>query len=417
LFAGFRATKGDLQDPLKQGIGRSDAYSGGRRTRSALVISEVALAIILLIGAGLMVRSLFALRATQPGFDPANVVTMTVPIPKAQNDPELNLFYNTFLRRVAALPGVRSVAAVDSLPMHGGSEQPIIVEGRPADVFALQRNVSVREVTPNYFRTMHIPFQAGRDFRLSDPRTEAVPAVISQAMAKLFWPGENPVGKRFRISFTPDIVREVIGLVGDVKERGLDVLDPVAIVYTPIAREARSVSLVIRTDRDPGTLVPAVAQVLHGIDPDLSVRDAQGMEELVATTLSQYRFSMWLFSALAGLAFLLSTVGIYSVLSYSVRTRVREIGLRMALGARAADVLWLVVTEGIKPTLVGISVGIAGAMAMGGVLSRLIFGIKSTDPLTYAVIVVLLATVALIACIVPAHRATRVQPIDALQNE
>lgn len=417
LLAGFRATRRDLQDPLKQGVGRSDAYSGGRGTRSALVVSEVALAIVLLIGAGLMVRSLFALRATQPGFDPANVVTMTVPIPKAQKDPDLNLFYNSFLPRVAALPGVRSLAAVDNLPMQGGSEQPITVEGRPAEVFALQRNVSVREVTPNYFRTMHIPLQAGRDFQLSDRQRDPVPAVISEAMAKLFWPSENPVGKRFRISFTPNVAREVIGVVGDVKERGLDVLDPVAMVYTLIDPFRPILSLVIRTDRDPGNLAPAITQVLRGINPELSVRDVQDMEDLVATTLSQYRFSMWLFSALAGLAFLLAAVGIYSVLSYSVRTRVREIGVRMALGARATDVLRLVITEGMKPALVGICLGIAAAIALGGVLSRLIFGVKATDPLTYAVIVVLLVMVALIACIVPAYRAARVQPIHALQNE
>jgi putative ABC transport system permease protein len=417
LLAGVRAISGDLQESLKQGMGRSDSYSGGRRTRSALVVSEVALAIVLLIGAGLMVRTLWALQATQPGFDPVNAVTMTVPIPKAQNGRDLNLFYNTFLPKVAALPGVESVGAIDSLPMSGGSEQPITVEGRPAEVFALQRNVSVRQVTPNYFRTMHIPFRAGRDFQMADQHRDKVPAVISQAMANLFWPGENAIGKRFRISFTPDVVREVIGVVGDVRERGLDVLEPVAMLYTPIPTEEGLISLVVRTNRDSAKLVSAITHVLHEINPELPVRDVRTMEELVATTLSQYRFSMWLFTALAALAFLLAAVGIYSVLSYSVRTRVREIGVRMALGAEPADVLRIVIAEGMKPALVGMAVGFAGAIALGGVLSRLIFGVKATDPPTYAIVMVLLAMVALAACIVPAYRATRVQPMHALQNE
>jgi putative ABC transport system permease protein len=264
---------------------------------------------------------------------------------------------------------------------------------------------------------MHIPFRAGRDFQMADQHKDKVPAMISQAMANLFWPGENAIGKRFRISFTPDVVREVIGVVGDVRERGLDVLEPVAMLYTPIRTEEGLISLVVRTNRDSAKLVSAVTHVMHEINPELPVRDVRTMEELVATTLSQYRFSMWLFTALAGLAFLLAAVGIYSVLSYSVRTRVREIGVRMALGAEPADVLRMVIAEGMKPALVGMAVGIAGAIALGGVLSRLIFGVKATDPLTYAIVVVLLAIIALVACIVPAYRATRVQPMHALQNE
>jgi putative ABC transport system permease protein len=264
---------------------------------------------------------------------------------------------------------------------------------------------------------MHIPFRAGRDFQMADQHKSKVPAVISQAMANLFWPGENAIGKRFRISFTPDVVREVIGVVGDVRERGLDVLEPVAMLYTPIRTEEGLVSLVVRTNCDSAKLVPAVTHVMHEINPELPVRDVRTMEELVATTLSQYRFSMWLFTALAALAFLLAAVGIYSVLSYSVRTRVREIGVRMALGAEPADVLRMVIAEGMKPALVGMAVGTAGAIALGGVLSRLIFGVKATDPPTYAIVVVLLAIIALLACIVPAYRATRVQPMHALQNE
>src|SRR5436190_5781171 len=221
LIAGARLMRGDLNDSLKQGLGKSDSYTGGKRTRNLLVISEVTLSLILLIGAGLMTRSLWALQGTDPGFRPQNVLTMTVPIPKSSGTAQRSRFYDEFLPRVAGIPGVRSVAAIDTLPMQGGSEQPIAVEGRPVEVFALQRNVSVRRATPGYFRTTGIPMLSGRDFNLRDTSGDKAVAVISRWMANLFWPGENPIGKRFRISFTPDTVREVIGVVEDIRDRGL----------------------------------------------------------------------------------------------------------------------------------------------------------------------------------------------------
>jgi len=416
LLAGFRLAGRDLTGSLKQGLGRSDSYSGGRGTRTALVISEVALSLMLLVGAGLMIRSLWALRSTEPGFQPANVLTMSVPVPRRPNQQQLNVFYDEFLPRVAALPGVESVAAIDTLPLDGGSEQPIAVEGRPAEVFALQRNVSVREITPKYFKTMRIPMVVGRDFSPEDARGVRPVAVISQSMAKLFWPGENPVGKRFRIMFTPDTVREVIGVVGDIKDRGLDVLEPVAMLYTPVRPEQNGVALVVRAGVDPAHLAPGITNVLANIDPELPVRDIRTMQEIVETTLSQDRFSMWLFASLAALALLLASVGIYSVLAYSVRSRSREIGVRMALGARPVDVLRLVIVEGMKPAAAGIVLGAAGAYALGDLLSKLIYGVSGTDPLTFAVVTALLASVALFACAVPGYRATRIQPIEALHE-
>jgi putative ABC transport system permease protein len=418
LIAGARLLAGDLNDSLKEGLGKSDSYSGGRATRNLLVVSEVTLSLILLVGAGLMIRSLWALRATDPGFQPANVLTMTVPIPKSPDKAQRSPFYDEFLPRVAALPGVRSVAAIDSLPMHGGSEQPIAIEGRPAEVFALQRNVSVRQATPGYFRTMEIPMLSGRDFNLADTSNEKSVAVISQAMANLFWPGENPVGRRFRISFTPDTVREVVGVVGNIKERGLKVLDPITMLYLPILRgDTNAVSLVVRGDREVTRLTSGITSVLGQIDSELPIRDIQTMDELVATTLSQQQSSMWLFAALAGLAFLLAAVGIYSVLAYSVRSRVVEISIRIALGATAADVLRLVIAEGMKPTLLGITLGAFGAYSLGGVLSKLVYGVSATDPVTFVAVAVLLIAVALVACAIPAYRATRVQPVQALRGQ
>lgn len=417
LLAGFRLIGGDLNDSLKQGLGKSDAYAGGRGTRSALVISEVALSLILLVGAGLMIRSLAALRNTDPGFDPSNVLTMTVPIPKSSEQVKRSRFYDEFLPQVRALPGVESVAAIDDLPMQGGSEQPIAVEGRPVEVFALQRNVSVRRATPEYFRTMHIPIRSGRDFRLADTSNNETPAVISQSMADLFWPGENAVGKRFRISFTPETVRTVIGVVGDIKERGLDQLEPVTMLYLPLRQDdTGAFSLVVRGS-NVTHLAPAIEHCLASIDPTLPIRDVMTLQDVVATTLAQHRFSMWLFTALAGLAFLLATVGIYSVLAYNVRSRVHEIGVRIALGAGSGDVLRLIIAEGMKPALAGVAVGACGAFALNGVLSKLIYGVSAADPVTFLVVAGLLSLVALTACTIPGYRATRVQPVTALRNE
>jgi predicted permease len=418
LIASWRLMKADVNESLKQGLGKTHVDSGGKRTRSVLVISEVALSLMLLVGAGLMIRSLWSLRHVDPGFVSSNVVTMIIPIPESAGTAQRNRFYDEFLPQVRRLPGVVSAAAIDVLPLGGGgSQQPIVVEGKPAEVFALQPNVAVRRATPGYLQTMRIPLLAGRDFVEADTVGSKAVVLISQSMAKQFWPGENPIGKRLRISFTPEILREVVGLVGDVKERGLDVLDPVSMLYEPLQqKEKGSISLVVHSG-DGLSVVPAVTRILQQINPELPVRDVMSMDEMVATSLSQHRFSMLLFVALASLAFVLAAVGIYSVLAYSVRSRVQEISIRMALGAQIRDVLRLIVMEGMKPTLVGIALGAFGAWTLSGILARLIYGVSATDPYTFATVALLLAGVAFLACLIPAYRATRVEPISALRNE
>jgi putative ABC transport system permease protein len=265
---------------------------------------------------------------------------------------------------------------------------------------------------------MHIPIIAGRDFRLEDTSGPDTAAVISQAMAKLFWPGENAIGKRFRISFTPEKLREVVGVVGDIRNRGLDVLEPVTMLYIPIRQdETNSVMLVVRGEGGVTRLTPAITGVLAQLDPTLPIRNVRTMEEVVAATLSQHRFTMWLFAALAGLAFLLATVGIYSVLAYSVRSRVQEIGVRIAIGASPIDIIRLVLAEGMRPALLGIAVGALGAFALGGVLTKLVYGVSPVDPLTFGAVALLLTMVAIIACVIPGYRATRVHPVTALRNE
>ena len=421
LIAGWRQMKVELNEGLKQGLGKSDAYSGGKGTRSALVASEAALSLMLLIGAGLMIRSLWALRGTDPGFVSDHVMTMGVLIPKAAAADAPTRFYADILPQVQRLPGVISAAAIDRVPLDGGgSQQPLVIEGRPAEVFALQPTVAVRVPTPGYFQTMRIPLLAGRDLDPDETltRKDRGAVVISQSMARQFWPGENAIGKHLRLSFSPEVRREVVGVVGDVKEFKLDSPEPVAILYEPLpANEDGYVTLVVRASDNPQGLTAAINRVLQSIDPELSVRRPTTMDELVATALSQHRFNMLLFVALALLAFGLAAVGVYSVLAYNVRSRVGEISIRMALGARIGDVLRLVVTDGMKPALAGIAMGGAGAWLLAGLLSGLIYGVSPTDPATFGAVALLLAGVAFLACLVPAWQATRVEPAKALRQE
>jgi predicted permease len=419
LVAGWRLMRADLNDSLKQGLGKTDADGGGRKTSNVLVVAEVSLSLVLLIGAGLMIRSLWNLRRVDPGFVSTNVMTMTVPIPQSKEEGHRSRFYDDFLAQVRQLPDVTSAAAIDTLPLGGGgSQQPVVIEGRPAELFALQPNVAVRRATPGYIQTLKIPLISGRDFIEADTSGQKAVVLISESMARQFWQAENPIGKRLRISFSPEIVREVVGVVGDVKERGLDVLEPVSMLYEPLQQNlAGNVSLAVRSNRDGSAVVPAVTRVLQQINPELAVRDVLSMDELVETSLSQHRFSMFLFAALAGLAFALSAVGIYSVLAYSVRRRVQEIGIRLALGAQVRDVVRLIVVEGMQPTLMGIALGAFGAWMLSSILSRLIYGVSATDPYTFAAVAILLATVALISCLIPAYRATRLDLMNTLRNE
>lgn len=418
LIAAWGLIRSNVNDALKAGLSKTDADSSGTATRSALVVAEVALSLMLLVGAGLMIRSFWSLHQVDPGFLASGVTTMTVPVPASSN-PERNRFYDEFLPQVRRLPGVLAAGAIDTLPLTGGgSQQPIVIDGRPREVFALQPNVGFRTASPGYLDTMKIPLLAGRDFTEADISGQRPVVLISQEMARQFWPNENPLGKRLRSSFSPDISREVIGIVGDVKERGLDVLRPYATLYVPLVqRQTGSITLVVRTQGDSARLAPAITQILRSLDPELPLRDVLPMDELLSTSLAPQRFSMFLFGAMAALAFLLAAVGIYSVLAYNVRSRVQEISIRMALGAQVQDVVTLIVREGMKPTLLGIVLGTLGAWSLSRVLSGLVYGISTTDPYAFAAATLLLLAVAAMACLLPAWRAARVDPTTALRGD
>jgi putative ABC transport system permease protein len=429
VFPALRLTRADVNQALKQGLGRTDSDSGGHRTRSVLVVAEVALSLVLLIGAGLMIRSFQQLHGVNPGFESHGVLTMTAAVSRAKFPlPAQQIsFFEQVLQRVRTLPGVESAGVIDDIPLNGnGSHQPIAIGGRPVVAMSQQPEVDARLISPGYMGAMHIAIVRGRDFGDTDVAGRPAAILVSASMAQHFWPGEEPIGKRLTLTFFPDVVREVVGVVGDVKLDGLDQSRPSTILYVPLSQASAPatggwnsfpMTLVVRSAANPTGMVSAVANVVHEVDREIPVREISTMDDLVTNSMSQQRFNMLLLGAFAGLALLLAAIGIYSVLSYNVKRRVQEIGIRLALGARIGDVLRMVIVEGMKPTLLGVVIGTAGALAMGHVLSSLIYGVKPTDPVTFLVVAVILGAIALFASIIPAYRAANVDPVVALRYE
>jgi predicted permease len=420
LAPAWRLTRANVNEALKQGGGRTDADSGGRGARQALVVAEVALALMLMVGAGLLLRSLSRLRSVDPGFEPRGLLNMSLSIPGERYDtPEKKAaFYGQLVQRVRALPGVTAAGAINTLPLtDGGSTQPIVIDGRPAGQLSEQPEVAVRVLTPGAMGALKFRLVRGRDFRESDTSTSPPVVLVSQSMANRFWPGQDPVGHRVELSFYPGISREVVGVVGDVKLRGLDKTMAAEALYLPHPQLAWGyMSVVVRTETPPQSLTSAVTRALREVDPEQPIMEMRTMEQHLGESLAHQNFSMRLLSVFAGLALLLAAVGIYSVLAYGVRRRTREIAIRMALGADRAAVLRLIVGQGMRPALIGLALGAGGALALGSVLRSLVFGVSARDPMTFVAVAVLLTAVALAACAVPALRATRVEPSEALQE-
>jgi putative ABC transport system permease protein len=429
VLPAWRLANTDVNEALKQGLGRGGSDAGGNRTRAALVTAEVALSLMLLVGAGLMIRTLWALHKVDPGFEAQGVVKMQLSVPPtkyATPEAEITAVQET-LRRVQAVPGVEVASAIDSLPLDGGgSTQPIAIEGRPALAMADQPEVGVRMITPGYVKALRLRLLRGRDITDAD-RGKVGPVLVSESMAKRFWPNEDAIGHRLTLTFSPEIVREIVGIVADVKSDALN-QDPQATMYLPLAQlsapppsmgEWRSFgfTLAVRTNTDPAATAPAIVKAIHDFDPGEPVIDVKTMNDVVDESLSQQRFTMLLLATFAGLAVLLAAVGIYSVLSYSVRRRLREIGIRMALGAQVGDILRLIIVDGLRPMLIGIALGMAGALALGRVLASLVYGVSTRDIATLASVSIALVLVGVTASLLPAWRAAQVEPVQILHDE
>jgi predicted permease len=429
VLPALRLTREDISEALKQSAGRTASESGGSRTRSTLVVAEVALSLMLLIGAGLLIRSLWTLRGINPGFDPDHVITMFLSVPSTKfTTPQQQIsFYDRVLQRVRTLPGVQSAGVIDALPLTGGgSHQPVQIEGRPLLAMADQPEVDVRLISPGYRSAMHIPLLRGRDFTDADVAGRPGAILISQSMATQFWPNEDPIGKHLTMYFFPGTAREVVGVVADVKDDALSQTRPGSMLYMPLGQIAAGrdgqwhsfgMTLAVRTHTDPRSVISAIGNAVNGADSEVPLLFVRTMQDTIDESLLQQRFTMLLLSGFAGLALLLAAVGIYSVLAYAVRMRVREIGIRMALGAQIRDVLRMIIVEGMKPTLLGVAIGLVGALALGRVLSSVIYGVSTRDLATFSTIAVVMTAVGLLACTLPAYRATRVDPMKTLRDE
>ncbi len=419
----LEATRLNLNDSLKEGgkgSGGQSARSG--RLRSALVVAEVALALVLLASAGLMVKSFGRLQNINTGFETENILTMVVSLPggKYKEDAQLVNFFRQATERVRSLPGVRAAGMVNFLPLYGGlgSSTGFKIEGQPAPPPGEGPSTNVRVADRGYFGAMGIPLLRGRNFTDAEDAEARRVIIISESLARKYFPGEDALGKRLDVAmFEKPTPAEIVGVVGDVRYDSLtDEAEPT--VYFPHPELTYPfMTLVVRTSGDPAEITPAVRGELRAIDPDQPVSDVRTMEQVMADTVGRARFNTLLFTLFAALALILAAVGIFGVMNYSVTLRTREIGLRMALGAQPARVLMLVLRQGLLLTLVGIGLGLAGALALTRVMSSLLFGVEATDPLTFAAIVVLLAVVSLVACYIPARRATRIDPLIALRYE
>jgi putative ABC transport system permease protein len=417
----LRATRLDVNESLKASSGRQGGGKLDSRMRGLLVVSEVALAVILMIGAALLIRSFVKLHGVELGFDPNNLTTMQVSLTseRYQSNAEVWNFQQRVLERISALPGVQSAATVPSLPMERGLNSFINVEGRAEPT---GRSVEMRAISPGYFRTLGIALQRGRVFTEADSKDSFPVVIINETLARLFWADREPIGDQITAH---GMKWQIVGVASDIKEMGLD--QRVApTVYAPAPQMPDSLtramnrwfltSWIVRTD-GPVDLSAAMREAVRDADPQMPVARIRPLSDVISSSTSSQHFLMMLMGSFAGLALVLTAVGIYGVLSYQVSQRTQEIGIRMALGAQSRDVLKLVIGQGIRLAVAGVAIGLIASYFLTRVIESSLYGVSATDPATFAVISLVLIAVALLACAVPARRATKVDPIVALRYE
>jgi putative ABC transport system permease protein len=420
LVPALASSKVDLTTSLKEGGQKGGGDARHNRARNLFVVLEVAFALMLLIGAGLMIKSFVRLQRVDPGFDPDNILTLEISLPgsKYKEDPQLISFFQQALERIKSLPTVGDAAVTLALPSQGPAwTSDFTIEGRAPEDYG--KEVRHNVVSSDYFRTMKVPLAGGRLFTDYDDKDHPMVVVINEALARGFFSNEDPIGKRLKFS-KPEVEDDWITIVGVVKNEKLEGLaaEVKPEVYQSFLQTANnSANFVVRTTTDPRALTTAVRKEISAIDKDIPVFNVKTMKGVLYESVARERFTVLLLTIFAGVALILSAVGIYGVMSYAVTERTHEIGIRMALGANTSDVLKLVVRQGIRLALAGVVVGVAGAFALTRLMANLLFGVGATDPLTFTVISLLLTFVALLACWLPARRAAKVDPMVALRYE
>ncbi len=420
LVPAWTASRGQVGDALKEGGRSSTAGSARQRLRSAFVIVELAVALVLLVGAGLLVKTFWNLRSVDPGFNPENLVTMRVELPETRyaDVASQTRFRKQVLAGMNSLPGVQA-AMISELPLSGDSlNHDFLVENRPPIAPGDEPSVETRSVLGDYFNVMQIPLQRGRDFAAPDFDEKApLVGIANETLVRQHFPNEDPLGKRVRWARNPQVQWiTIVGVVGDVKHFGLDVPEEPALYtpYTQINPWKRWMSFAVRTQ---GNASGDLKQQIWKVDSQLPVTRVETMSEVAATSFAARRFNMSLLSVFAGLALVLAAIGIYGVMSNAVTQRTQEIGIRLALGARAIDVLKLIIRDGLVLVSIGVALGLAGAYALTRLMTTLLFGVTPTDGWTIGVVSAVLIGIALLACFIPARRATRVDPLVALHYE
>jgi predicted permease len=411
----------DLNETLKEGGQSAGAGTGprGKTLRGIFIVAQVALVMMLLTGAGLMIRSFHRLQTTQIGFDPANLLTMHLLLPESYEMKKRTAFFEQAVQRVGSVPGVQSVTAVSNLPFSQLRLSPVfMVEGRHLPQSVDKPRADLRIVCSNYFKTMGIPLVTGRDFTPRDIREDdAKVVIINETLARQYWPNESPLGRRLIINRADNSPDEIIGVVKDVKTFGLDT-DVTPTIYWPHHRfPFPSATLVTRTKSDPLNLTASVTAEIRAIDPQQAIADVQTMEQVLWSSVQRPRFYTLLLAIFAVVALALAVMGIYGVMSYLVSERIHEFGLRIALGATTFAILKFVLKQGMMLALTGILLGLGASFALTRVLSGLLYEVKPTDPVTFFGVALLFFAVSLLACYIPARRATRVDPIVTLKHE
>jgi predicted permease len=423
LAPALQSSRLNLNESLKEGGRSGTDGSGKRRMRNALVVTEIAFSLILLVGAGLMIKSFMKLQSVSPGFKPDHILTMhlTLPRVKYDTDEKITSYYRQLIERVAAVRGVEAAGLSLSLPPNNLEiSDSFTIEGKPWPPGTSEPFVPVLFTSPEYFSTLGIPLLEGRVFNATDKESSPLVVIINQTLAERYFPDESPIGKRFRTGGAErprNPWMEIVGVVGDVKYSGLDA-KPEPTYYMPLTQNTwRSAYLVVRASLNPSSLLPELREQIWALDKDMPIAKVATMDQLLAESVAQPRFRTFLLGIFGALALVLASVGIYGVISYSVTQRTHEIGIRMALGAQARDVTKLVIRQGMAFTVVGVAIGLAAAFALTRLMESLLFEVSTTDRATFAGVAALLVAVAFLACWIPARRASRVDPMVALRYE